>query len=367
MLASHWIALAGWALGWILFWRLPRLPRQPAGESGEPVTIVVPARNEAQRLPQLLRSLVGALPANAQVIVVDDHSTDGTADVARPFPHVRVIAAPDLPPGWTGKPWACQVGAGLAPPGDLVFLDADVEVGPGAIARALSVRRARGGLVSVWPYHRVVRGYEHLSALFNVATVMALGTASLLRPRHARVAVGPMLVSTTHDYAAVGGHESVRGEIVEDLSLGQRYADAGLPVTIVGGGADVSFRMYGDGMRSLVRGWAKSFGCGLPFIAPLQLAGMIFWIACAYGAFMWAGGIRTIPNIALTALFAVQLGVLFRQVGSFSWLDAVLYPVHLVFFTAVFLLGIYQARIRRSVHWRGRDVAVADDNKEHPG
>jgi len=360
MLASHWIALAGWVLGWVLFWRLPRLPRGSAVEPADPVTIVVPARNEAQRLPALLHSLVENLPVNAKVIVVDDHSTDGTADVARRHSRVRVVAAPDLPAGWTGKAWACQVGARLASQGDLVFLDADVEVGPGAIARALATRRARGGLVSVWPYHRVVHAYEHLSAHFNVVTVMALGAATLLPPRHARVAVGPMIVTTTDDYAAVGGHGSVRSEVVEDLGLGQRYADANLPVTILGGGAVLSFRMYGDGMRSLVRGWEKSFGCGLPFIAPLRLAGIAFWIACAYGAFMWAGGIRTLPNIALTALFAVQMGVLFRRVGNFGWLDALLYPAHLVFFTVVFALGIYQARVRRSIRWRGRDVAVVD-------
>ena len=361
MLASHWIALAGWALGWILFWRLPGLPRGPDGEeSPVPVTIVVPARNEAQRLPALLRSLLEDLPDSARVIVVDDHSTDRTADIALQHPNVRVVAAPDLPTGWTGKAWACQVGSRLAPPGDLVFLDADVEVGPGAIARALATRRARGGLLSVWPYHRVVHAYEHLSALFNVATVMALGAASLPRPRHARMALGPMIVTTTDDYAAVGGHESVRSEVVEDLGLGRQYADANFQVTVIGGGADVAFRMYGDGPRSLVRGWVKSFGCGLPFIAPLRLAGIVFWITCAYGAFMWAGGIRTVPGVALTALFAVQMGMLFRQVGNFGWLDALLYPAHLVFFTVVFALGIYQTRVRRSVHWRGRDVAVVD-------
>jgi 4,4'-diaponeurosporenoate glycosyltransferase len=330
------------------------------------LTIVVPARNEAQRLPALLRSLVEGLPDGTQVIVVDDHSTDGTAEIAQRHPHVCVVAAPDLPAGWTGKAWACHVGARFAPPGNLVFLDADVEVGSGAIARALAMRRARGGLVSVWPYHRVVHAYEHLSALFNVATVMALGAASLLRPRHARVAVGPMIVTTTDDYMAVGGHESVRSEIVEDLGLGRRYADANLKVTIIGGGADVSFRMYGDGLRSLVRGWVKSFGCGPPFIAPLRIFGIAFWIVCAYGAFMWAGGLRTVPGVALTALFAVQMGVLFRQVGNFGWLDALLYPVHLAFFTAVFALGIYQVRVRRSIHWRGRDVAVVEW-REHRG
>lgn len=355
--------MGGWILGWILLWRVPRLPRRASEGPMDPVTVVVPARNEAGRLPDLLGPLTEGLPDTAQVVVVDDHSTDGTGDVARRYRHVRVVTAPALPPGWTGKAWACHNGAQAAAPGDLVFLDADVQLRPEALARALAMRRERGGLVSVWPYHRAVHAYEHLSALFNVVTFMAVGTGSLLRPRNLREALGPMVVTTTADYARVGGHEAVRAEVVEDLRLGRRYAEAGLPVEVVGGGSDVAFRMYGEGLLGLVDGWVKSFGCGIFAVSLARVAGIIFWITCAYGAFLWMGGLRTWPAYALTAMFAVQMGVMFRQVGTFGWLDALLYPVHLVFFTAVFAIGIFRARVSRRVRWRGRSVRVADEAK----
>lgn len=361
MHTPHWIALGGWILGWILLWRVPRLPRRVPDSPMGPVTIVVPARNEAQRLPDLLGALTAGLPDTAQVVVVDDHSTDGTGDVARRYPHVQVLAAPALPPGWTGKAWACHNGARAAAPGDLVFLDADVQLRPDALARALAMRRERGGLVSVWPYHRAVRAYEHLSALFNVASFMAIGAGSLLRPRNLREALGPMVVTTTADYAKVGGHEAVRADVVEDLSLGRRYAEAGLPVEVLGGGGDVSFRMYGEGPLGLVEGWVKSFGCGIFAVSPVRVAGIIFWIVCAYGAFLWMGGLRSWPAYTLTAMFAVQMGVMFRQMGAFGWVDALLYPVHLVFFTLVFVVGIFRARVARRVRWRGRSVPVTDD------
>lgn len=357
---SQWVALLGWVAGWILLWRVPLLPRSVRPGPAGPVTVVIPARNEAQRLPGLLAPLTAGLPAHVQVIVVDDHSADDTAAVARGYPRVRVVPAPDLPPGWTGKSWACHAGARAAPAGDLVFLDADVELAPDALMRALALRRERGGLVSIWPYHRVVHAYEHLCALFNLTTLMAMGAGSLVAPRNVRAAAGPMIVTTTADYARVGGHESVRTELVEDVGLGRRYAEAGLPVAVLGGGRDVAFRMYGEGFRSLVRGCSRNLGSGPFLLSPVRVVAIVFWLVCAIGAFRWAGGLRTWPAYALTAMFAGQMAVLFRQVGAFGWVNGLLYPVHVAFFAAMFVLGVFKVRIARRVHWRGRDVPTAN-------
>jgi 4,4'-diaponeurosporenoate glycosyltransferase len=358
---SQWVVLVGWILGWLLLWRVPRLPRSaPDGPSG-PLTIVIPARNEAKRLPCLLDALTRGLPAAAQVVVVDDHSEDGTAEVAGRYSGVRVLSAPDLPEGWTGKTWACHCGALVAPPGDLVFLDADVELRPDALARAIAMRRERGGLVSVWPYHRVVHPYEHLSALFTVTTLMAIGAGSLLPPRGLRAAAGPMIVTTTADYARAGGHEAVRGDVLEDLRLGCRYADLGLPVTVVGGGKDVAFRMYGEGLLSLVRGCARNLGRGTFVVSPVRIAAIAIWLVCAYGAFRWAGGLKTWPAFVLTAMFVVQMGLMFRQVGDFGWVDALLYPLHILWFALLFAIGIFGVKVSRRVYWRGRSVPMMND------
>ncbi len=358
---SQWVVLCGWIVGWILLWRVPRLPRNKSGDLTTPVTIIIPARNEARRLPDLLGALTDGLPTMAQVIVVDDHSVDGTAEVARRYAGVRVLSAPDLPAGWTGKTWACYNGAKSAVPGDLVFLDADVELRPDALARALALRRERGGLLSVWPYQRVVHVYEHLSALFAVTTLMAIGAGSLLPPRKLRAATGPMIVTTTTDYARAGGHESVRTDTLEDLALGRLYSDLGLPVAVLGGWKDVSIRMYGEGLLSVVRGCSRNLGRGAFVVSPLRVMAIVFWVACSYGAFRWAGGLKTWQAFALTAMYMVQMGVLFRQVGAFGWVDALLYPMHIVFLTFTFLYGICSVRIFRRVQWRGRSVPMAND------
>jgi 4,4'-diaponeurosporenoate glycosyltransferase len=357
----HWIALGGWIVGWILLWRVPCLPRRAPESPMDPVTIIIPARNEAQRLPGLLGPLTDGLPDVAKIVVVDDHSTDGTGEVARRYPGVRVLSAPDLPEGWTGKTWACHTGAQIAAPGDLVFLDADVEMRPEALARGLAMRKERGGLVSVWPYHRVVHAYEHLSALFNVTAFMGMGAGSLFPPRNLREAAGPMIVTTTVDYARVGGHVAVRGDVVEDLRLGRLYAEAGFPVAVLAGGKDVAFRMYGEGFLSLVRGCLRSLGRGAAVLSPTRITGIAYWMTCACGPFFWAGGLSTWPSIILAAMFAVQMWVIFRQMGSFGVLDAVLYPVHILFFILVLILGIFRVRVSRRVQWRGRSVKMVDE------
>jgi 4,4'-diaponeurosporenoate glycosyltransferase len=207
----------------------------------------------------------------------------------------------------------------------------------------------------------VVYPYEHFSALLNVTTLMGMGVGSLLPPRILRAAAGPMIVTTTEDYARVGGHESVRGDVLEDLRLGRRYAESGFPVAVLAGGKDVAFRMYGEGVLSFVRGCSRNVGRGSFLLSPVRVIAIVFWLACAYGAFRWAGGLKTWPAFALTAMFAVQMGVFFRQVGAFGWVDALLYPLHLLVFTLMFALGIFSVRISRRVHWRGRSVRMVDE------
>src|SRR5205814_44671 len=127
------------------------------------------ARNEASTLPLLLASLRPELVPGDQLIVIDDESTDDTADVAARGGAV-VVSAPPLPEGWTGKAWACATGARIATGDTLVFLDADVIVAPGGLHRVLAAHH--GGLLSVQPFHETVRPYERLSLFFNVVAMM---------------------------------------------------------------------------------------------------------------------------------------------------------------------------------------------------
>jgi len=354
----HVLCAVAWVLGWVLLFRVPRL--RPSGKAApredRAITIIIPARNEARRLPHLLGDLAESRPMDVRVIVVDDHSEDDTAAVARQFDFVEVLSSPDLEGQWVGKTWACHCGAKAAKPGVLVFLDADVRLRENALDRAILAWREHRGLLTVWPYHQVRRPYEHLSALFNVTSLMGLGCGSLLPPKRPRGGFGPLMVTSTEDYEVAGGHEAVHHSVIDDFALARRYSDEELPVVNLGGGDEVSFRMYPHGFRELVHGWTKNFGTGAKAVAPLRLAGIIVWMTCSIGCLTWVSGVPNGTGEYLYALFVVQMAVLFRQVGSFTVLDALLYPIHATFFTLVFASSLFQTYVLRRVAWRGRHV-----------
>ena len=354
---------AGWASGLWLLGAVRRCP--PAGDAGGlgDVSVVVPARDEEASLPRLLASLAG--PAGrAQVVVVDDHSGDGTAAAARQAGAV-VVPAPALPPGWTGKSWACWTGALATSRPVLVFLDADTELAPGGLAAIVGEQRRRRGLVSLQPFHRTVRGYESLSAFFNIVAMMGVDAFSPLPGRRPAGAFGPCLACARDDYLAVGGHRAVAGEVVEDVALSRRFARAGLPVTCLAGRGTIDFRMYGGGLRQLVEGWSKNFAAGAGSARPLTLLLVVAWVSGCIGAAWYAaaalagrGPVPLGPALVAYAAYAAQVWWMLRRIGRFRWWAAAAYVVPLAFFVAVFARSLFLTHVRREVTWRGRAVAT---------
>jgi 4,4'-diaponeurosporenoate glycosyltransferase len=343
------------------------------------VSVVVPARDEEQTLPALLRSVAAQRPAVREVVVVDDASRDATASVAQAG-GARVVPAGAPPPGWTGKAWACHVGAGATTGDLLLFLDADTVLAPDALAGLLTAHARHGGLVSVQPHHDVVRPYEQLSAYFNVAALMASAaftrrTGADHEPTHAPMAFGPCLLTSRDDLARAGGHEGVRGEILDDAALAAAYHRAGLPVWCAVGGTAVRMRSYPGGLRQLVAGWTKNIASGASDAAPSATAATVAWIsahhAVAVGALLsllvavvGRGSSVVVGSPALWAVgyvaVALQLRWVLGRTGTFRWWTWALFPVPLLAFDLVFARSLALTVVRRSVPWRGREVSLAD-------
>lgn len=358
----------GWLAGTWLLWRVPACRPAGAGDGAAPAAVVVPARDEEANLPALLASLRGQEPPAAEVVVADDHSSDGTAEVGRQG-GARVLTCEPLPPGWTGKTWACWTGAMATAAPVLVFLDADTRLDPGGLERILGEHRRRGGLVSVQPFHLGERPYEALSAFFNLVAMMALEAFTPLGHRRpAAGAFGPCLVCSRADYLAVGGHRRVASDVVEDVALARRFAGADLPVTCLGGRGTVGFRMYPDGVAQLVEGWTKNFAAGAASTRPVTLALVSAWIgACLSSAVSLASAVlgrrRRGRGVAVGAYLAhaAQLHWMLRRIGRFGRWTALAYPVPLAFFQAVFARSVARTYVRRQVRWRGRMVPIGPD------
>ena len=335
-------ALGLWAVGFLLVRRLRGCAINDGTPSGA-VSVVIPARNEAHNLPTLLQSLAAQETRPHEIIVVDDASTDGTAGIAREH-GAKVVSSQPLPEGWRGKTWACHQGAQAATGNLLLFLDADTWFESGGFQCALSAYTA--GAFSVGPYHAVQRPYEQLSLFFNLN--MAAGTAP-------DALFGPMLLVDRVSYWQVGGHEAVRGKVLENLQMAGRFRAAGVPVRSALGRGALSFRMYPQGLGDLIEGWTKGFASGAGQTPRGVLILIIAWMiglmltpsACGLAE-------DRMPWFALYGLCVVQVGWLARRVGAFGWATALLYPVPLLFFFAVFARSL--TRSGRTVNWKGRQI-----------
>jgi phosphoglycolate phosphatase-like HAD superfamily hydrolase len=364
------VLLAAAAVPLVMLRDLRTVPPGPSGPSDAPsVSVVVPARDEEASLPGLLASLQQLAVRPADVVVVDDGSRDATAALAGAA-GARVLAAGTPPPDWTGKAWACHLGASATSGELLLFLDADTTLAPTALASLLAAREERGGLVSVQPYHRTERAYEQLSSYFNAVAVLASGAFAAGGPRGS-IAFGPCLLTSRVDYLAAGGHEAVRGEVLDDASLGAAYSRAGLPVWCAVGDGSVSMRSYPGGWRQLVAGWTKNFASGAAAADRLAALASVLWIsahhAIAVGAVLSVAGWATGSGGTLVAgswalwlaawvVAAWQLRRLLRRIGSFRWWTWALFPIPLLAFDLVFARSALLTVVRRSVRWRGREV-----------
>ncbi len=354
-----------WSFGFLFLFRIRRCARNRnrAIESYPRVSVIIPARNEENSLPVLLASLRDQDFVPNEIIVVVGQSEDRTRQVAH-REGVIVVDSEPLPEGWIGKPWACYQGARLAKGEVLIFLDADTCLEQGGLRSIVDAYLEREGVVSVQPYHRTGRLYEQLSAFFNVIMLGAMGAFTIMGRRLRPIGLfGPCVVVSRQSYLASGGHVTVKGEVVEDLALGEKFREHQLPVSCYGGKDTISFRMYPNGIRELVDGWSKGFAIGAgKTCVPLLLAA-VAWIGSGISAAVWS--IEAISNMRSVAIMAwplaylacvIQLQWMFFRVGTFRFYTALLYPVTLLFFIGVFFRSVFLVHVRRSVTWKGRAI-----------
>lgn len=332
------------------------------------VSVVVPARDEATTLPALLRSVGAAGQLVREVIVVDDNSADATSAVAADLGATVLRLDGDPPPGWTGKSHACARGAELAQGRLLLFLDADVVLGVDAVARLVGAHAAEGGLVSVQPFHAVSDPYEELSAVCNLMSMMGCGAFAPWSTRARPAAFGPCLMTGVDDYRRVGGHAAVRGEVIEDIALAQRYAAHGLAVRVFAGGDALSFRMYPGGVRQLVDGWTKNLALGSRAAHPVAVIAAAAWLTASLTIgvsaiativrFRTVSSLDTVVAILGWLTVASQMRWMLARVGRFRRLTAFVHPVPLWSFVALFVRSVWRTGVRRSVRWRGRRIEL---------
>ncbi|HEU4657139.1 MAG TPA: glycosyltransferase [Capillimicrobium sp.] len=329
--------------------RPPLAPGAPAPSA--PVSVVIPARDEAARIGPCLAGLRGV---DAEVLVVDDRSSDATAEVARAA-GARVIEGRALPAGWVGKAWALQQGLEAARGSWVVFLDADTRPKPGLVP-ALVELAGRFDLLTAGPRFVCESAAERLLHPSMAATIpYRAGPADVdgWQPRPARaLANGQCVVVRREPFLAAGAWARVRDQLVEDIALARSLRAAGWRIGFADAADLLEVRMYESAAETLT-GWGRSLmGPGLhgPLRQATDLA--VLWIAMALPLPRLVAR-RATPLDAV--LVAVRLGIHAALARSYRprGLAFALAPLA----DAPVVAWLTWCALRPSRTWRGRTYA----------
>ena len=347
---------------------------QPEPEELVELTVIVPARDEEDCLGPCLQSLVSQseeifeLDKDWELIVVDDHSSDRTAEIARGFSGVKVLEAGKLEPGWTGKANAIWTAATHARGRWLLFTDADTLHEPGDLRRAMhEAERHKAGMLSYSP-RQIVSGLAQRSLMPLVFCELALAypPAKVSDPNQRIAAAnGQFLLVEREAYRKLGGHASVADKVLEDVELAYLAKRRRVGLRFRYAEDAVATRMYRT-TGAMVEGWTKNLALlfdntlvlsmwraldflllfGLPVLAEE------LWNArLAAHSLEWLGA-----GWVLALLWVRTLVRFYARVAksNFPIVDCALTPLGLPLFVVLLYRGWFQHKILKQVSWKGR-------------
>ena len=342
-----------------------------------PVSVLIPARNEAGAIVAALDAVLASRGVDLEVIVLDDGSTDATAELVRQRAsgdkRVRLAVAPDLPEGWNGKQHACWVLASLATRDVFCYLDADVRVRSEAVYRMLSELNSadqRKGtdemaLVSGFPRQETVTVLEWL--LLPLIHFVLLGYLPLAGERWTRSSAfaagcGQFLMVRRAAYFASGGHAAIRATMHDGLLLPQLLRRKGFQTRVYDLSRDAVCRMY-RGAEEVWQGLGKNATEGMasprriPIFSVLLFCGQVLPLPVALLASVQQ------DNAAVQyAMIAAGLGFAIRLISAAkyrqSWVGALLHPVG-VLLLLVLEWGALQRKLAgRTAMWKQREYRM---------
>ncbi|MFC1924620.1 glycosyltransferase [Chloroflexota bacterium] len=333
------------------------------------ISVLVPARNEESDIVTCLESLRKQDYPNYEVLVLDDNSSDSTADIIDRIsaidPRVRLLRGKSLPDGWTGKSYACHQLASKARGSWLLFTDADTVHAPGMLSSALSYTlNNKVALLSGFPL-------QHTASFSQKVVVPAMYFFTLSwfplwwlqgsrRPRPG-LAIGQFIFVSAADYYEIGGHEAVKAYIMEDVWLGFKMVHHGKRQGVVDLSQVVACRTY-DGVGDLWEGftkWMYSVASFSPLaFGSVMLGGLVFFVV---PFILMAGHFSPVLDgygwfvlLVMQVVIILLMRVLFDHRFHYSPIYALFHPAGVSFMLLSSTYGGIRRFTHAGVNWKQR-------------
>ena len=339
------------------------------------ISVLIPARDEAERIGACLAGLVGQSYRNFELLVVDDHSADATAAIVRSYaaqlPGLDVLPSAALPAGWAGKCWACWQAAGSARGAWLLFLDADVMPSPELLAALVARAEARSlDLLTLMPFQQLGSLAERVIMPAFFALLYGLYPLDQVSDPRSPIAFanGPCLLIRREVYFAIGGHQAVRASILEDTELGRIVKAAGYRLEAAAAPDLIAARMYA-GWASLAEGLGKNAVAGYRsggtrsgrVGARLALVAFLPWYLLLAGEVLALarpgsviGAVLMLHGVLLAVLALVCWSWLARRRYRIAPWWGALFPLGLAIYFWLAARALLRLRSGRGVVWKGR-------------
>jgi len=333
------------------------------------VSIIVPTLEEEGNIGKCLESLTHLNYNNKEIIVVDGGSKDKTVEIARKF-GVKVIVDENLPDGWIGKSYGCNIGYQAAKGDILLFTDAD------SYHQADSLRIAVGHtlgvdakLFSIFPYQKAERWYEHLIGFMYFLSYIAGGPRNDINNPYNKdsfIASGQYMMFTREGYNEIGGHMAVSTSLVEDVALAKLCKEKELKLNFIDGTKLVTTRMYPDKFVDFFRGFRRMIWGGLNTLTPWRILFVIFWLIYVILAPLFL--IRSIVNTPNWMWWDYPVGIIINAFAYFAWgfsyylywrkrgkgnfLVYIFWPIPMLMNIIVVLVAVYYGLAGKRISWR---------------
>jgi GT2 family glycosyltransferase len=354
--------------------RLPTLDDVPLLEDGRypRVSILVAARNEAAKLPAALTSLLVQDYPNYEVIMVNDRSQDKTPQILdrfdQEYDHLKVIHLSELPPGWLGKPHALTRAYRKARGQWLLFTDADVHFAPDLLKRSLSLAQAQGwDHVTLLPFGELEGFWEKTAITYWVGTfALGLKPWKVSNPKAKEyVGVGAFQLVRRSTYEAIGTHQRLAMEVVEDVKLGKLVKLGGFRSGVALGGERLHIRWVegvGEYVRNLSKNMFAACGFSVSYALLLVVLTLVMTVLPLGGLLFASGAARNLSVVCVLAAGATHMknGV---RLCLASPLYALTFPLGAVLLSYTLLRSMVVTLWRGGVLWRDTFYPLKDLRK----